>query len=312
MRRAVVTALLFALALPGVAQAEPSPAKVAYDRATTEFEAKSYSAAATDFALADELSPNPVALESALKASLLADDPLLGMELVERAKTRPSTPALEGLVGKAKDAFAKRTGKLTVRCPEGHVCSATLVVAGASGGVARIPLETGKPRWLRAGTLVLDTTFEGTYARHQIDVLPESDVSFEVPKPAPPPPPREEKPAPPVEPPPPRRTAHKKDMHGAHPAFFGVTAGLFLASAGVTIWSGVDTLDLHQKWLDHGEDSVRQEGLDAQLRTNVMFGVMGGGAVATTLVGIFTDWDGAPEAVRVEAAPHGVRVHVSF
>lgn len=305
--------LLLTLAWSSSAQAEPSPAKVAYDRATTEFEAKSYSAAATDFALADELSPNPVALESALKAALLADDPLLGMELVERAKGRPSSPAIDALVTKSKDAFAKRTGKLTVRCPESHVCSATLVLAGASGGVARMPLETGKARWLRAGTLVLDTTFEGTYARHQVDVLPESDVTFEVPKPAPPPPP----PVKPVDPPSPGRSllAPKKDMHGAHPAFFGVTAGLFVASAAVTIWSGVDTLNLHQEWLDHGDETVRQDGLDAQLRTNVMFGVMGGGLIATTLVGVFTDWDGVSvgvRVVRVEAAPQGARLTVSF
>ncbi|NUP11705.1 MAG: hypothetical protein HOW73_37135 [Polyangiaceae bacterium] len=281
-------------------QANPNAAKEAYDRAADAFARKSYSEAAASFALADRLEPNPIALEAAFKAVLLADDPVLGMELVERAGSRPANPKIDSYVVQAKAAFETRAGKLSVTCADERGCTVKL------NGV---DLELGKRHWVRAGAQQLAVTVDGATKPYSIDVKPRASVDFTAP-------------APPRSP----SAAHgdaatetneagprveDKPSRGLHPAIFGVTAGLFAIAGGVTIWSGVDTLDLHDRY-ETGDDGARDAGVAAQDRTNILIGVVAGGAVATTIVAIFTDWGGkdaeasSPTAVRF-APPFGIR-----
>ncbi len=88
---------------------------------------------------------------------------------------------------------------------------------------------------------------------------------------------------------------------GLSPAVFWVGAGLTVAVAGVATWSGVDAQS------NPGPDKVRQDcvgqgtscpayqaGKDAELRTNVLWGVAAGLGLTTILIGsIWTDW-GSP------------------
>lgn len=288
MRRTLVAALLVAATgFASVAHADPGAAQQAYERASEAFGRKSYSEAAAGFALADRLQPNPVALEAAFKAVLLADDPVLGMELVERAEQRPPNPKLEGYLKQAKAAFGQRAGKLAVSCADERGCTVKL-----NGAV----LELGKRHWVRAGTQVLEVTVDGKSTTHNVEIKAGASLDFAAP--APPKPVEAVTPPPPVAPTAPARQQPNINTpapsSGLHPAIFGVTVGLFAVAGGVTIWSGVDTLSLNDRYLEEGDDAAREPGMAAQDRTNVLIGVTIGGAIATTLVAIFTDWGSSP------------------
>ena len=277
MKRTTLIAAAFALglALPGAAAA--SPASDAYDAANIAFQERRFEDAALGFAAADALEPNPVALESALKASIAADDPAIGMDLVTRAESRPTNPRVAPLAKQARETFEKRAGKLSVSCPHEPRCVVRV------DGRKR---EIGVRSWVRAGTKVVEVVLPDAKVSHQVDVMPGNEVDFAVPKhekPAPPPP----KARPEDEPlPPPRRV--EEPSGGAHPGFAIATGALFLGAAGLTIWSGIDTLQIHSEFV-HAE-ATAEEGKSAQLRTNILLGVTGGGAVAFTIVAILTDW----------------------
>ena len=81
----------------------------------------------------------------------------------------------------------------------------------------------------------------------------------------------------------------------------------------MTVWSGVDTLDKHAQF-DGGDTAVRDAGLAAQTRTNVLLGV-GLGTLAIAILGV--DWAAAPEraaaaglAVSPAAGPGGASLSV--
>lgn len=90
----------------------PKAASEAYNKASEAFARKSYAEAAAGFAVADGLEPNPVALESALKAAILADEPVLGMELVERGASRPPDPRVETQMKRAREVRRARGAAL--------------------------------------------------------------------------------------------------------------------------------------------------------------------------------------------------------
>lgn len=83
---------------------------------------------------------------------------------------------------------------------------------------------------------------------------------------------------------------------------------------GVSTWSGIDTLKhpgtdvVVAKCVGLGESCPEyQEGLQNQLRTNILWGVTGGVGVITALIGVFwTDWDGEAENKPDQSA------HLSF
>jgi hypothetical protein len=79
---------------------------------------------------------------------------------------------------------------------------------------------------------------------------------------------------------------------------------------GVSTWSGIDTLQhpgtdaVRTKCIGLGESCPQyQEGLQNQLRTNILWGVTGGVGVITALVGaFFTDWNGDATSKPEQAA----------
>src|SRR5579883_1459555 len=75
--------------------ASETPARAAYDRGVAAFQKGDYAVAAHEFATADALSPNAVALHAGLDAAVRADEAVLGMELAERAKRVTGDTALE-------------------------------------------------------------------------------------------------------------------------------------------------------------------------------------------------------------------------
>jgi hypothetical protein len=73
--------------------------------------------------------------------------------------------------------------------------------------------------------------------------------------------------------------------------FFGA-AGLTAAVAGVTVWSGLDTLSARDDYVADPTEAGYEDGISRQRRTNVLIGVSIGLAVGTAVVGAFlTGWE---------------------
>jgi hypothetical protein len=137
-----------------------------------------------------------------------------------------------------------------------------------------------------------------------------AQISFDAPAlPAATPPAETVAPEPEPSAPPPDRASESRS--GWSPTVFWVGAGLTGALAGVTVWSGIDTLN------NPGKDKVQaecepndtscdlyQQGLANQQRTNILIGVTAGVGVATALVGILaTDWGGSDAAAETGKNP---------
>jgi hypothetical protein len=270
-------------AAPGAPRAAGAPGSVeaarqAYDRGTAAFDAGRYPEAARDFAQADTLAPNPIALESALKAATLGDQPLLALELAERADARPPHERVGVAARTARERFAASAGKLAIRCrPDEPTCRARL------DGEA---VPVGAARWVRAGVHSVDIEVAGGRETFTVQVDGGAALTWEPPPPPEPPPGGAPSRRAPIQLPPPPAA----DRAGISPAFFWIGVGATAIGAGLTAWSGADTLSQYQAFQD-GDDSAEASGRAAQLRTNVLLGVTGAVALGTAALGIWAvDW----------------------
>jgi hypothetical protein len=79
--------------------------------------------------------------------------------------------------------------------------------------------------------------------------------------------------------------------HGLSPIFVVVGGVLTVAAAGITVWSGVDTLSQKDTFDIERSQANLDDGRAKQTRTNVLIGVTAGLAVVTGVTAIFfTDW----------------------
>jgi hypothetical protein len=202
-------------------------ARAAYEEGTRAFKRGDFAAAAAKYAEADALAPSPVALQAALDAAVKSDDPVLGAELLERARVRNPTGALATSVQAANAKLAHRAGKLTATCPS--ACVVTV------DGVA---FQTGAARWIVAGAHAVVFSVEGRTENRSIDVSPDAETTIAPTPPAPQPVVVEPPPPPPqqqlfVEP----YVAPQRHRRGASPALFWVSLAV---TGAFTITSGVD------------------------------------------------------------------------
>lgn len=263
-------------------EADTKAAHEAYERGARAFGQGSYAVAATEFARADELGPTPAALEMALKASILAEDPVLAMTLVDRAAARPANASVAAQVARAKDRFSDKVARLSITCP-----------APCSAKVGAEPAALGVARYYRAGNYVIEITAGGPPELFAVQLPAGADVQWK-------PPPK----APPVDtsaPATPSSSASASAIVTASarpsaaplapppqalsPAWFAVGLGVTAVAGGLAIGFGVDTLSKHDAFLLQRSDAGASAGLDAQLRTNVFFGVTAATAVATAVLG---------------------------
>jgi len=270
--------------------ADTKAAHEAYERGARAFGQGSYSVAATEFARADELGPTPAALEMALKASILAEDPVLAMTLVDRASTRPDNASVAAQVARAKDRFSDKVGRLSITCP-----------APCSAKVGSEPAALGVPRYYRAGNYVIEITAAGAPELFAVQLPAGAEMKWSPPPKAPPVDTTAPSASPSASPtasatasatalaftaapttaplaPPPSRLS---------PAWFAVGLGVTAVAGGLAIGFGVDTLSKHDAFVLGPTDAGASAGLDAQLRTNVFIGVTAASAVATALLGYF-------------------------
>ncbi len=312
MRPLVVAALACACLL-GAAPAAADPpstdvqAHQAYERGTSAYRRKDYPTAAREYAAADALSPNPVALQAAIDAAVQADDPVLGLQLLERAKGAPRTSALLSTMLVAEQKFAHRTGRIGITCPA-QPCLAT--VDGAA-------IDPSQPTVVRVGAHSVMVESAGSTTTRSVTVPPDETVTVAAEAPsgptsATPPPPPMPAVAPPLPPPPPVTS----DATGLTPVWFHVGVGATVVAGGVTIGSAVDTASKNSAF---GSDSCRtaltqscvalaSSGQSAQARTNVLLGVTAVLGVATVALIPFIRGHGMTAAVTAGGLAFDARV----
>lgn len=265
--------------------ADEKAAHDAYERGARAFGQGSYAVAATELARADELKPAPAALEAAMKAAILAEDPVLAMTLVDRAASRPSNDGVAAQVARAKDRFAHKVGRLTIRCD--GPCSAKVGNEAVPAGVARCYL---------AGNYVIEITAGGAPELHAVQIPGGSTMDWSPPSKAPPPAVSSASIAPPPSLIPPPATAAPPKRSIVGPVLFAGGAGLTLVMGSLTIGFGADTLARHDAFVQDPTRDAAAAGQDAQLRTNLFLGFTLASAIAAAVAGYFAFR--APPAAR--------------
>ena len=268
----------------------PTRARDAYERGTAAYARGDFAAAAREFAGADALLPNATALQAALDAALRADDPVIGMELLDRARRAPAVGELAALVKTARARFAGRTGRVRVTC-------GTASCLGAIDGVA---VDVATAVYARVGPHTVTVQSDGKSEQRLVEVRADELVEV-TPGPASPtvslPAPSPSAPRAGESPPPPSPSRQRV----VAPVWFYTGIGLTAVLAGATIASGLDAASQHASFVRAGCDRAAfarcdrasSDGASAQLRTNVLLGVSAGIGVVSAALGIFfVKWGG--------------------
>jgi len=297
----------------------PTPAQVrvaaeAFDLGRQSYKDGRYTEAAEQFERADSNAPSSTALELAIRARDKAGD-------LDRAGTLASLalvlyPDDENIAKIAPDVISRAGAasfELTVTCKQPcEIADGQQIVHGNASRQRTLFLSPGQHS-LRAGyaggkteSKPVDATAGGSGTLDFSGPEAEADV----PVAAPPPEPQEEPVAPPEE-------AAKSS--GLPPTVVWIGAGATAVAGGVTIWSGLDTVN------NPGADKVKaecpkgdtncalyKEGRSKQARTNILLGVTGGLAVATGLIAaLAVDW-GPPSLSGVDSAKKKTHVRPYF
>jgi hypothetical protein len=286
-------------------------ARDAFDEASRAYRSERYELAASQFEAADAAVPSARALRMAIRSRMKAEQPARAATLAAQALRRyPDDAKTAGL---AKETIASTESTL-------HrveiVCAKPCVLAVGMHAVHGKPSE----RWvlyLDEGKATVSASFEDG-GDDQLDVQAveggshdarlEPQPTAEPPTPTPPPTPAStDEPTPVASTPPDQPGGDAVELEGPtwieSPWVFGfwmlATAGV----GGVTIWSGVDTLNnpgtdvVEESCVGQGVDCPEyQQGRSSQMRTNILIGATAGTAAIAAIFGIFvTDWDGEPD-----------------
>jgi len=81
------------------------------------------------------------------------------------------------------------------------------------------------------------------------------------------------------------------------PIWYFLSGVVVTVGAGAaTIWSGMDVLDLHDKYEQNQTQKMYKSGLDKERRTNILIGVTAVAGVTTGILAVFTQWEDSGEA----------------
>lgn len=274
--------LVTAFAAPARAD-DVQAARQAYDRGAAAYDAADYALAVSELARADELYANDVALELALKAAVKAEDARMAMLLAARADLRTHAGALGEAAAAAREKMAGRTGTISVTCPGRASCAATIDAAS---------VPAGRPYVVLTGVHRVTVQASGG-PREAFDARVEPGANVAV-RSSPPP-------AVPLVGPVSSRgreaPAAESSSSGISPVWFWVGLGVTAALGGAAVASAADTQSKHDEFLKNPTGDLQRQGLDAQLRTNLLAGGAGFGGLVTAVVGIvFVRWTSTPPA----------------
>jgi len=307
---AVFFLVLFA-ATAGRADGGQDEAGVAYDAAVHAYAAHDWRTAAREFARADELAPLPVVLGLALDAVIKTDDAVLGMTLVDRARSRSALDArMSAKVNAVAAKFERRVGVVRLVCGAEPFCELVIAdrhVADTQGvrlpaGTYRAELhahEKTETRIVRVDggrTTNVDASTSGESSNARAGA---GAVSGAAPAEASSSPGEADAAGPPdparaggaagstaAERTPPRRS-------GLPPACFWIAAGATALIGVAAVVSAVDLMRLHDAFAkDPSNRELSSSGNAAQARTNVLLGAFGLAAVGTAALGVWAiRWD---------------------
>jgi hypothetical protein len=291
------------------AAAEPTPAQVrtaaeAFDRGREAYKAGEYVEAAEQFEKADNSAPSSAAIELAIRARDKAGEIDRAATLVALAlKRHPGDANLIKLGADLDRRVRAELFQINATCDT--PCDLTV-----GGKIVHGPPDTQRTLFVVPGPLTVRAGWSDNRSEAR-QIQAEKGGSGEVAFVTPPSPAGEnmaKEPAavrPPVaDPGATKDEGALKKSSGWPPTIFFVSAGVTAVVGGITVWSGIDTVN------NPGADKVRdecgtqgeacalyQEGLSKQRRTNVLIGVTAGLGVATILVGVLaTDWSGGKNA----------------
>jgi hypothetical protein len=217
-----------ALALGDVTAAERHRAAELYDRAVALYESAKYAQAARAFYEADQIAPSSDALSSAIAAARLAHDNLLVARAAQRAVARED-----------RDPKLASDARAALSEAEAHLARVDLACSPAPCSLSIESNEVAAGRhYLLPGTRVLSASFGNEQVEQHASLAAGSLYTITLtppPRPALTPAPTAASVSTPT-----RDAASSKPL----PTWtFYAGAGLSLALAGVTVWSGVDALN---------------------------------------------------------------------
>lgn len=268
-------------------------AKEAYDRGSVAHKKGDFRKAAQEFARADAWAPSPVALQAALDASVEADDPALGSELIERSRRGPTPGGLGASVEAAKKKFNGRAGRVNVGCPGASKCTASL-----DGN----PIEPKKPAWARTGQHTVVVVVDGASQTREIEVKADATTDVPVTKGGDAAAPPATSAAPSTGPaqesfPEPIRDDYMRD--GFPPIVFWGGLGATVLLGGISTFFALEAKGKHSDFVEKGCDKapeascdqLKSSGESAQTAANVGIAFTLIAGAATAVVGIwFTNW----------------------
>jgi hypothetical protein len=287
-----------------LAASEPTPADIraaadAFDKGREAYEAEDHVGAAEHFERADTRASSATALEYAIRARDKAGQLDRAATLAALASQRyPNEQNLLTLATEVLERARTELYELSVQCDE-----ACEIAVG--GKIIHGGFSTERIIFLPEGTHTIRAGFSNDRSDSeevQATAGGHGQATLEAPAEEVDTPPEPTKTEPEIDEPPPPPA---ESSEGLPPTVFWVGLGLTAAVGGVTVWSGIDTVN------NPGEEAVRknceqgdtdcplyQDGLKSQLRTNILIGVTSALGVGTVIIGAFaTDWGGsAPES----------------
>jgi hypothetical protein len=318
-----VLALSFSVGVNARAQAlEPTPAQVraaaeAFDKGREAYKAEEFVEAAEQFEKADGSAPSSAALELAIRSRDKAGELDRAATLLALALKRH--PGDENLLKIAADLSRRASEKLfelSALCDQ--PCELTV-----GGKIIHGAPDTQRTIFVQPGALNVRAGWSDSRSdskQLQAEAGGKGEVSFV----APPAPvaestnaqPGADQSGPAAQTSPGRDEGVAKKSGGWSPVVFFAFAGVTAVLGGVTVWSGIDTVNnpgadrVKEECGNEGEAcDLYQDGLSRQRRTNVLIGVTAGVGVATILVGVLaTDWRGGKDQQASRRVERGVRV----
>ncbi len=253
----------------------------AFDQGTSSMLSREYAAAAHWFEQANRLAPNFAALMQAVRANDRAGNELRAANLALQLRDKyPGEAQAQTVAADVLGRFGSRYATIRVECD----MPCTIDVGGALTEHNVFFVQPGREVTVNASFPggVRSETATGAAGAEQT-------LTFVAPPPPPDAPPEDDT----------RTITVIQERGGAPRAVFWASLGVTVASGGLLIWSGIDTmngadryeaaiasgdLDLAERLLDKGENE--------ETRTNVLIAITAGLAAEVALVSIFTDWDG--------------------
>jgi hypothetical protein len=300
--RIIQTSLLAAIfgivtASASVAFAAPdsvAEAKAAFVEGQKAFRTGDFRHAAESFEAAYKAAPHPDALWNAARAWHRADEKAKAANLYARyLKSAPPN-------AKDRNSATEAMKELSVQLARLEIHAVDLTDVRVDGQ----PLGEDLTVFVTPGAHVIEAKAGERAVRQEQTATAGAVISVALVAP----PPEEKTPPPPPPSPPPA-----EESHGISPAFFVTGCVITAVGAGLTVFSGIDTLHTKSEYDANPSQDLLNSGNGKQTRTNVFLAATLGVGALTGATGIFfTDWGKKPDALKVGVGPGHVVVRGEF